>query len=267
MGTNASLRLVFSTDEGMPCDKPVQIKLHNPATGECRELQHDPSAPLLIKDLLAKAGHDLKLEICSKWFKSESRWCTLVHELENEISVVLHGCSSDEHGPSCKPPTVADRMDEKSLTGQLVTRLAGGPADGSDAAELSSSKVIWVDGGDEVLVHLDSIRTVVQDGMILVSIDLESDQTGRASMIVSFAVGKLNDPAGLVAVTEEFPSGNGLLASRWGRALQAASWYSLLSLATDHATERSSSPLGITAAKGTISLTAGAALKVGGATK
>ena len=118
-----------------------------------------------------------------------------------------------------------------------------------------------------MLVHLDSMQTVILDGVILVSVDLESDQTGRTTMVVSFAVGKANDPAGLIAVTDEFPRGNGILASRWGRALQAAAWSSLLALATDHATERSAAPLGISAIKGSLSLTAGAALTVVGAAR
>jgi hypothetical protein len=127
--------------------------------------------------------------------------------------------------------------------------------------------VIWIDGGDEVLVHLDSLRTTILDGMILVSLDLETDQTGRTPMVVSFAVGGTNDPAGLVAVTEEFPRGNGLLASRWGSAIQAAAWSSLLSLAAEHASERFSAPLGISAVKGALTLTAGQALTVTGVTR
>jgi hypothetical protein len=82
-------------------------------------------------------------------------------------------------------------------------------------------------------------------------------------MVVPFAVGRPSNPAALFAVTEEFPSGNGILASRWGTALQAAAWSSLLSQASEHADERGSAPLGISAVKGTVALTAGAALKAG----
>jgi len=267
MEKKVSLRLVFSTDQATPSGSQIQIRLQNPATGECRELQHDPSVPLLIDDLLAEAGRDFKLEIGSRWFKSESRWCTLLHDILNEIEIVLHRCDPDDQRYPCKPPKIADRMDETSLTKHLVTRLAGTPADGGTAPQQSPNKVIWVEGGDEVLVHLDSVRTAILDGMILVSIDLETDQTGRTSMVVPFAVGRPNDPAGLVAVTEDFPSGNGVLASRWGRTLQTAAWSSLISLANEHAAERAAAPLGISAVKGTIALTAGAALKVGGAVR
>jgi hypothetical protein len=264
MGKNVSIRLVFSKIHETPAGSHVQLRLHNPATGECRELQHDPSVPLLIEDWLAEAGHDCRLEIASPWFKSESRWFSVFHDALTEIEIVLHGCADDEKRCTCPPPKIADRMDEKSLTQHLAAGLAGTPADGTAATEQSPKKVIWVEGGDEVLVHLDSVRTAILDGLILVSIDLETDQTGRTSMVVPFAVGGANDPAGLVAVTEDFPSGNGVLASRWGRAVQTAAWSSLLSLASEHAAERASAPLGISAVKGTVALTAGAALHVGG---
>jgi hypothetical protein len=138
----------------------------------------------------------------------------------------------------------------------------GTPADGSVASTELPNKVIWVDGGDEVLVHLDSMLTRILDGVVIVSLDLETDQTGRTPLVVLFAVGAADDPAGLVAVTDEFPRGNGLLASRWGASVQAAAWAGLLGLATDHASERGASPLGIAAVKGQLSLSAGTALKV-----
>jgi len=120
--------------------------------------------------------------------------------------------------------------------------------------------VIWVEGGDEVLVHLDSIQTRIQAGMLLVSVDLESDQTGRATMVVPLALGSATDPAGLVAVTDHYPRGNGLLASRWGEALQAAVWATILGIASDHAGERGAAPAGISTTTGTLTLHAGPAL-------
>jgi hypothetical protein len=162
-----------------------------------------------------------------------------------------------------RSPAIPDAIDERTLGVLLGTRLAGTTAaDGSGATSSAPQKVIWVEQGDEVLVHLDSIAVRIMDGIVLVSVDLETDQTGRTPLVVSFSVGSGNDPAGLVAVTEDFPRGNGLLASRWGRALQAAAWASLLGIATDHATERSSAPLGIAAVAGTLSLKAGAPLTV-----
>jgi hypothetical protein len=120
--------------------------------------------------------------------------------------------------------------------------------------------VIWVDRGDEVLVHLDSISIRISVGVLLVSVDLETDQTGRTPLVVTLALGVPGDPAGLVAVTDELPRGNGLLAARWGQTLQQAVWASLLQVAGDHAAERGLHPLGITASESFITLLAGPAL-------
>jgi hypothetical protein len=114
--------------------------------------------------------------------------------------------------------------------------------------------VVWVDGGDEVLVHLDAAQVRILDRALLVSVDLETDQTGRTPLTVVLALGNATDPSGLVATTDEFPRGHGLLAARWGSALQAAVWSSLLGLAHDHATERGKAPRGLSAAPGLLTL-------------
>ena len=124
------------------------------------------------------------------------------------------------------------------------------------------ANAIWVDRGDEVLVHLDSVRTRVLDRLLLVSVDLETDQTGRASLVVPLALGNAEDPAGLVAVTDEHPRGNGALASRWGETVQAAIWSAVLGVARDQAEGRGVALVGISASKGAIKLHAGPALSV-----
>jgi hypothetical protein len=165
--------------------------------------------------------------------------------------------------PQGPPPfKVPDKLDETSLGSMLKVRLAGSPADGSRSAPSQSRQVVWIDGGDEVLVHLDSIQTRIADGMLLVSIDFESDQTKRTPLVISLALGNTDDPAGLVAATDLLPRGNGLLASRWGRAAQDAVWASLLELAADHAMERGLSPATIAAAAGNLHFKAAVAPSV-----
>jgi hypothetical protein len=165
----------------------------------------------------------------------------------------------------CYPLKYPPRYDEKSLGVELSHRIAGRPADGSATSILQTrfpTKVIWVDAGDELLVHLDSIRVALRDKLVAVSIDVECDQTGRTPLVCTFALGDQADPAGLFAVTDELPRGNGLLAARWGAAVQAAVWNSLLSLVKDHASERNLAPLGLTAVDGALALRAGESLKV-----
>ena len=160
--------------------------------------------------------------------------------------------------PPCPDYKVPDTFTEASLPATIVTRIVGTPANGAPLTAPIGNQVIWVDAGDEVLVHLDSLQTKILDRMVVMSIDLECDQVGRTPMIVTFALGDANDPAGLVAVTDEYPRGDGRLAARWGDAIQAALWSALLGLSGDHATERSQSPSGISAKAGVLTLHAGA---------
>jgi hypothetical protein len=122
---------------------------------------------------------------------------------------------------------------------------------------VAPNKVIWIDHGNEVLVHLDSTTVKILDRMVLVSVDLETDQTGRTPLVCSFAVGGVGELGGLVATTDDVPHGLGSLASCWGKPLQTAVWSSLIGLANDHATERSLAPRGLAAMAGNLHLDAG----------
>jgi hypothetical protein len=164
--------------------------------------------------------------------------------------------------------SIPDAFSEQDLPSALNVRLIGVPANGVPAHSASAppSQVIWVDGVNEVLVHLDSTKVRILDGMLLVSVDLETDQTGRTPLVCTFALGTTGDQAGLVATAEEFPRGNGSLAATWGRQFQQAVWSSILSLANDHANERNQAPRGIFASAGKLSLNAGSPIVVGPAT-
>lgn len=166
----------------------------------------------------------------------------------------------------CPPPyTIPDQLGEADLTTQISVRLIGTAANGTPLSAAATgappaTKVIWVDHGSEVLVHLDSTAVRILDRMVLVSVDLETDQTGRTPLVCSFAVSGAGELGGLVATTGALPSGLGSLASAWGQHLQSAVWSSLLGLANDHAAERSLTPRALSAAAGSLSLQAGPAL-------
>jgi hypothetical protein len=156
-------------------------------------------------------------------------------------------------------------LGETDLTAQISVRLMGTTANGVPLSAVPAgtpplTKVIWVNHGNEVLVHLDSTVVRILDRTVLVSVDLETDQTGRTPLVCSFAVSSAGELGGLVATTDELPRGLGSLASAWGQQLQSAVWSSLMGLANDHAAERSLSPRALSAAAGTLSLHAGAAL-------
>ncbi len=153
-------------------------------------------------------------------------------------------------------------MDEPTLAGLLGVRLADTPADGSAPSGAALASVVWVDQGDAVLAHLDSVAVRFVGQTVLVSMDLECDQTGRTPMVVAFALSSdASTGAGLVAVTEEFPRGNALLAARWGAVVRNAAWSAMVQLATDHAAERNLAPGGLSLSGGQFYLTAAAPLK------
>jgi hypothetical protein len=176
-------------------------------------------------------------------------------------------CPPPPPPPPCPPPyKIPDQLGETELTTQISVRLMGTTANGVplSAGTPPPAKVIWVDHGNEVLVHLDSTTVRILDRMVLVSVDLETDQTGRTPLVCSFAVSGAGELGGLVATTDDLPRGHGGLASCWGQQLQSAVWSSLMGLANDHATERSLTPRALSASAGNISLNAGAALTSSG---
>jgi hypothetical protein len=164
-------------------------------------------------------------------------------------------------GQICVLPAVPDQVVPAQLASALALHFSGSPADGSRAlANSPSGPVVWVDRGDEVLVHLESTQVRIQDTSVLVSVDLETDQTGRQPLVVVFSLGNGGDAAGLVATTDELPRGNALLASRWGQQLQQAVWASFISMSQTHASERRLAPLGLVIKGNTLNFQAGAPL-------
>ncbi|UWZ84404.1 hypothetical protein [Occallatibacter riparius] len=167
--------------------------------------------------------------------------------------------------PDPCPPVyrIPDQLAEADVTAQIAVRLVGTSANGVPVASTTGAppkKVIWVDHGNEVLVHLDSASVQILDRTVLVSVDLETDQTGRTPLVCAFAVGGPGELGGLIAATDDLPRGLGALASCWGRQLQSAVWSSLMSLASDHASERNLTPRGLAASAGKLHLAAGEAL-------
>lgn len=148
-------------------------------------------------------------------------------------------------------------LSEAELTTELRRRLAGLPAgDALDPGVGTVDQVVWVADGDEVLVHLESLHVRLLDRIVLVSVDLEADETGRQTLVVPLALAPASGAGagGLVAVTEEAPRGDPALVARWGRTLQEAVWASLLALAGDHAAARGHTPSAISAAPGQLLL-------------
>lgn len=171
------------------------------------------------------------------------------------------GTGSDGAGGGTGSTTIPDQIAGTALAGYLLPRFAGSPADGAAPVPITQNTVVWVDRGDEVLVHLDTLATQIAGNAVLISVDLECDQTGKTPLIVALSLGT-DAQGGLIATTDQFPRGNGALAARWGAAVQTAAWSALLSLANDHATERAMSPLAVAIQNGQLQLEVGPAPKI-----
>jgi hypothetical protein len=155
---------------------------------------------------------------------------------------------------------VSNPVNEAELAAELGVRLVGSSSDGSQLVNLNPTTIIWVEHGDEVVVHLDSVQVRILTASLLVSVDLETDQTGRSTLVTAFALGGATDPAGLTAVTDDLPKGLGALSARWGKTLQAAIWASLLGFAQDAAAQQSGAPIGLAVSQGSLTVIAGTPL-------
>jgi hypothetical protein len=157
------------------------------------------------------------------------------------------------------------QIEERSLAAALARHLVGAPAAvGSDApgrdGDAAPARVVWVDEGDEALVHLDATAVRLVDAAVLVQVELETDQTGRAPLVVALAVGGADD-MDLLATTEARARGPEALVSRWGRISQDAVWASLLAMADERTPERGLAAVGIGVMDGTLAIAYGAPLR------
>lgn len=157
---------------------------------------------------------------------------------------------------------IPEHLDQAALARVLARRLGDPSLPFNTTVNRAEPPVVWSDGGDEVLVHPASVRCLIRKDLLLVSVDLECDQTGRQTLVVPLAVGRARDQAGLVAVTDELPRGHDLLAGRWGVILQDAVWNALLDIAKTYATRLKKIPFAFSAGDGVLALRAAPATEL-----
>ena len=149
-----------------------------------------------------------------------------------------HGGPPHGDPPSGPPRRIPDKVTPQALESLLTERIAGTFSSIDEPRDRPSGRaVVWVDHGDEVIVHLDSLKTKVVSSVLLVALDLETDQTGRQTLVVTLAPGQNPDDE-LTLVTEQLPRGHAELAMRWGHILQDALFAAFEDMALTHAEER-----------------------------
>lgn len=178
--------------------------------------------------------------------------------LEGRSGRPTNPCEPAPPAPPCEPEppepprAIPDRVSAAELPSFLAPTMAG--VEIGTGAAVEARAVVWVEGTDEVVAHLDSLTVAFEDGIVLVAIDLECDETGRATVVVPFAVG--HEETSLLLVTEEEPRGPEVLVRRWGPAVREAAFAALAALVERHGEERGQLPAGLAAGGGHLRLEA-----------
>jgi hypothetical protein len=122
------------------------------------------------------------------------------------------------------PPVPLPAQTAQALYGSTFAAAAGPPE------ARAAGGVVWTRSGAELLVRLAQIRVRFLDGFVLVGIPVYCEQTGESEVVVAFAVGSTDAPAGMVIATESVPRGPAAIVDRWGDALTAAAHRALITL-------------------------------------
>lgn len=175
-------------------------------------------------------GHDVDDDPLLSGARRAAGW--LLRELDEVVDAALRELGYPEHegaGPG-KPLPPGGAAPAVSVPAGKVQQLITVALSAAHAApdQPPPQQVVWQDADGEVLVHLDQTKVVMFNGLVLVALTLESDETGQGEIVVPFAVGSPGSPAGLVAVTETLPRGPAALVDRWGHSAVAAAWRALL---------------------------------------
>ena len=99
------------------------------------------------------------------------------------------------------------------------------------ATQDNQGSQIWVQDGSELMVMTGKVTVSLDDGIVVVTVPVSCDQAQGVSIQVPFAVGGSNQPAGMVAATEDRPRGPAVVVDVWGDALIAFAWRVLMTVA------------------------------------
>jgi hypothetical protein len=156
---------------------------------------------------------------------------------EGPREVVRELTRLDRAGLLERPPEgmePGDRLEPVPIKGEAVTVLtaqAARRALGAAEARRRITEVVWSDAGDELVVDPAGVTTATATGAVVLTIPVRCDQTGPATVEVTFAVRSTDRPAGLHAATPARPRGPAVIVDRWADALIAFAWSAVLELA------------------------------------
>jgi hypothetical protein len=245
-----ALRLTLVNTDGESLNTSVAIRLTNQTVKDERTVTAQADKAILIADLHAFPHGLYKLDVKPANIAPQSRFVLIIPIIPTEICMVFRG-PKDSAVPVFSVP---DTLTEADLTARVLSALTG------QNVTAPTEAIIWQDAGDEVLVHLSTLHIRLVPPAAFAAIDLESDQTGRGTLIVRFVFGNDKDPAGLFAATDEVVRGHPQLAARWGPIFRDLVWCLLTRLSRDHAAERGLAPLQLSIASGAMQFQASPSL-------
>jgi hypothetical protein len=105
--------------------------------------------------------------------------------------------------------------------------------------------VVWSDQDSEILLLVDRLQVRTVQRTVVVAVDTESAEFGPAPLIVRFVVGMPDDPAPLVAATDEGALGHPAVAARWGGLFRDVVWAAIVRLSVASAERKDMRPAAI----------------------
>lgn len=115
-----------------------------------------------------------------------------------------------------------------SLTGDQLKRRMQDRLRGLNPS--APGTVLWQEGGNRVLIYIDTLAAKLLNGWLVCTLELQSDQTGRQSIQFVFFLGVSGsgDGAQAACTINAATTQAAQLASVWGSHLQRVLWDSVL---------------------------------------
>ena len=140
-------------------------------------------------------------------------------------------------------------LDPINVSPAMLARIFGSAlivAAGLDLAKTDSPPppLLWSDGANRLLVHLDEFKVTCGDGFVDVMLIVECDQSKRDSVTSTFVTSSVKRPGGFIWATEDRPRGPAVVVDVWGGPLLALSWRALLEVACLAAESRGTDQFG-----------------------
>ncbi|MEV6415810.1 hypothetical protein [Kribbella sp. NPDC051718] len=110
---------------------------------------------------------------------------------------------------------------------------------------VGASAVVWSDRGSQIVLHVGKLQLRALENTLVVAVDTQSAEFGVAPLIVRFVFGGREDPASLVAATDEGALGHPAVAARWGTLFRDVVWAALVRLLVSHADSHGLAPASV----------------------